>query len=58
MTPWKRKGFFYYAMLQAQKRGRLITITRKLDFISYHLIRLIHGDDKLIDMALKNTDWE
>lgn len=29
------------------------TITRKLDFISYHLIRLIHGEEKLNQMASK-----
>lgn len=55
-NPWVREGLFYVATLQfcrpsGDKFHKVGTITRKLDFISYHLIKKIHGEQKLIDMA-------
>lgn len=50
---WHRKGYFYVAQanyIRGQYKG---TITRKLGFVTYHLIRRIHGDQVLRDMALR-----
>lgn len=48
-NPWVRKGLRYEVTL-VYAGGRGIA-TRRLNFLAYHLIRLIHGEDKLIDMA-------
>lgn len=51
---WQRKGFFYYAKINYYSGGELLgTITKKLDFVSYHLIRKIHGVKGLNDMAMR-----
>lgn len=53
--PWKRKGIFYIATVVVEKiegdRLLTLTITRKLDFIAYHLIKKFHGEKKLIEMG-------
>lgn len=48
---WERKGFYYYAYIYINDRYHQGTIVKKLDYISYHLIRLIHGEERLMDMA-------
>jgi hypothetical protein len=53
VTYWHRRGLFYYSTMYWYRKGREITTTRKLNFVNYHLIRLIHGEKKLRDMALK-----
>ena len=64
-TSWKRKGFFYEAILKwssphpKDKTILLIsTITRRLDFISYHLIKRIHGEEGLKQMAYLKKEIE
>ena len=53
-NPWKRKGLFYKADFRIYRNGRIIgDYTKRLDFISYHVIKWIHGEKKLIDMAYK-----
>lgn len=50
---WHRQGYHYVAQanyIRGQYKG---TITRKLGFVSYHLIRRIHGDETLRQMALR-----
>ena len=38
---WKREGLFYYSIVQVFNGNlKLIgTVTRRLDFVSYHLIK-------------------
>lgn len=53
---WERKGLFYYATLKWYKNNILIcTTTKKLGFISYHLIKKIHGIKGLNEMARKSS---
>lgn len=60
---WKRKGFFYYAKLNVYGGNGSLkgTVTKKLDFVSYHLIKLVHGQEKLNQMAMtsifKDIKW-
>lgn len=49
---WTRRGLFYYARLQYVSGNQRGTVERKLDFIAYWLIKLIHGDEVLKEMAL------
>lgn len=50
---WERRGCFYHAELDLWVEGKVMgTMIKKLDFVSYHLIKLIHGESKLRDMAL------
>lgn len=49
-NPWNRKGLFYIAKVQFAWYEDLV-ITRKLDFVAYHLIKYFHGELKLIEMA-------
>lgn len=51
---WTRKGIFYYARVNIYNRARQYegTIVKRLDFISYHLIRKIHGMERLNKMAM------
>lgn len=53
VTDWKRRGLIYYASIHiCDHNGRHNgTITKKLDFISYHLIKILHGKKKLREMA-------
>lgn len=57
MNSWKRKGIFYVSDLvyQCDKDGYTVRVHRKLDFIAYHLIKWIHGEEKLIEMANKRV---
>lgn len=50
---WHRKGYFYVAQVNYVTPQYKGTITRKLGFVTYHLIRRIHGDQVLRDMALR-----
>lgn len=51
---WTRKGIFYYARVNVYNRAHQYegTIVKRLGFISYHLIRWYHGEEKLRSMAL------
>lgn len=49
---WYRKGYYYYAHIYVNSRYSSGTITKCLSFPKYHLIRLIHGEDRLKDMAM------
>jgi hypothetical protein len=50
-NPWIRQGFFYICTKQYAKRGFVLHHTKKLDFISYHLIKWLHGEEELLRMA-------
>ncbi len=56
MNPWKRKWFFYKAVMIHLGNGFTVERTTKLDFISYHMIKRIHGEKKLIQMAEVDSD--
>ena len=49
---WERKGYHYYAYIYLNNGICHGTIVKKLGFVSYHAIRLIHGEDYLKDMAM------
>lgn len=53
MNPWKRKGLFYHASLNIYGGSNvyLCTVNKRLDFVSYHFIKWIHGQGKLNQMA-------
>lgn len=52
-THWKRKGLFYHTSISVYRtNGYIFTSSKKLDLISYHLIKLIHGQEKLDNMAM------
>jgi len=56
VTFWYRKGFYYHSHIKYYRGPHLTligTTTRTLDFVSYHIIRLIHGEEKLREMASK-----
>lgn len=54
-NPWKRQGLFYVVSLQARMaNGGVLTVTRSLDFITYHLIRWYHGEAELVNMAYRD----
>jgi hypothetical protein len=55
MNPWQRRGWFYYATLTVIRGGYTWNVTKKLDFISYNVIKWIHGEEKLSDMAMKTV---
>lgn len=49
---WTRKGIFYYARVNVYRNHQYAgTIVKKLDFVSYHLIRWYHGEKELARMA-------
>lgn len=51
-NPYKRKWFHYVFKYEwVDSEGYKNTLTRKFDFISYHLIRLFHGDAGLRKLA-------
>ena len=52
---WARKGYFYYAYIYLDNGICHGTIIKRLGFISYHAIRLIHGEERLKDMAMSYT---
>lgn len=53
---WARKGIFYYSTLQIYKGPTKVgAVTKKLDFLSYHLIKRFHGIKGLNEMAMKTT---
>jgi len=49
--PWHRVGFYYYCTLIYAGTPYDRLVTKELDFIAYHMIRLFHGEDKLLEMA-------
>lgn len=56
---WKYEGIFYVARMNVYRNGVYRgTIERHLDFISYHLIRWIHGEEKLKEMATDLRRYE
>lgn len=52
---WHREGLFYVARLNWIRGSYKGTVEKRLDFISYHLIRYFHGEQKLRDMALNSV---
>lgn len=53
---WNRKGFYYYAYIYLYKEGKYFgTITKELDFITYHILRFLHGEQKMIEMASESA---
>lgn len=57
---WKRRGFYYYCnahVLRADGSVHSSTV-RRLSFISYHLTKLIHGEDRLREMAANEIIYE
>lgn len=51
-TLWTRKGLYYQAVINIYgRRGYVATCTKRLFWPTYHLIRLIHGVEKLRKMA-------
>lgn len=49
---WNRKHLFYYARCNVYSRHIYQgTITKRLDFISYHMIKWWYGEQYLIRMA-------
>jgi len=55
MKLWKRKGLFYYAELSCYRGPYTWVVTKKLDFVSCHLIKWWHGERKLTDMAMTSA---
>ncbi len=56
---WKRYGLIYVTTLRYElDEGNCMTIVRTLDFISYHLIKWKHGEDRLMEMANKRFNHE
>jgi hypothetical protein len=51
MNPWKRDGLVYIYRREWIEGPIKHTLVRKLDFVTYHLIKWIHGESKLIEMA-------
>lgn len=51
---WHREGFYYVARAAWNTNRGQVTRERKLDFFSYNLIRWIHGDQVLKEIALKD----
>lgn len=48
---WTRHGLVYKSSLKVPDETGGYTINRELGFFSYHLVKWIHGDAKLIEMA-------
>lgn len=57
MNPWKRKGLFYYATYDFYTGGGIFVCKskKKLDIVSYHVIKWWHGEEKLRSMALNTA---
>lgn len=57
MNPWKRKGLSYTTKLYfwSPELNQEIVILKKLGFISYHLIKWLHGETALMDMASRTN---
>lgn len=43
------RSTFKYPVKYGQVRK--VTVTKKLGFVSYHLIRIFHGEEKLLELA-------
>ena len=53
-NPWTRKGLVYHAKINVYGGRTHVfrgTVHKRLNVVSYHAIRLIHGEDRLISMA-------
>lgn len=49
---WERTGLIYEATADFEVAPKYtLRVVRKLDFLSYHAIRLIRGQDKLAEIA-------
>jgi len=56
MTNWKRKGIFYYINVNVySSSGKNLIFTKRIDFVSYQLIKLIHGKQRLDDIAIDSV---
>jgi hypothetical protein len=58
---WTRVGFYYYAETDVYRtrpgfKIKIGSLSKRLHFVSYHLIKLFHGQAYLDKMAL-NTEW-
>lgn len=57
MNRWKRVGFHYESTYKyIDHDTAFCTVIRSLGFVTYHLIRWIHGDKKLKEMAEKRPE--
>lgn len=52
-NPWKRKLYYYYAKTAFYSKSHKLEVTRCLGFFSYHMIKWYHGEQKLVDMAMR-----
>lgn len=53
---WTRKGLFYYAYIDVYKtwgptKIHVGTVERCYDFVTYHLIKWIHGEEEMQKLA-------
>lgn len=54
MNLWVRDGLFYKCgLVLAAVNSKQLTVRKSLDAISHHLIKWIHGEQELIDMAYR-----
>lgn len=55
-NPWKRKLWWYEVTMicpYITLSGESMDVTRKLGFVSYHLIKYFHGEKRIIEMGTK-----
>lgn len=55
-APYKRSGLTYKCVIQYTIDGRTSEIIGSLDFISYHLIKYLYGEEFFEEMALNRID--
>jgi len=48
---WNRRWYFYVSSAEATVGELRYSMTKKLGFVSYWLIRWVHGRDKLWEMS-------
>jgi hypothetical protein len=52
-NPWTRKGLFYYARVNVfSQHVYQGTVIKKMNFVKYHLIKKLYGEDQLCRMAM------
>jgi len=57
MNRWKRRWWWYECEVTRPVGMVYVMKTkRKLSFVAYHLIKYLHGEEKLIEIG--NTFWE
>jgi len=58
LNPWNRRGIFYIANVRVFRNHQYVgTITKRLDFITYHLIKYFNGEERLIQMGYNLKNW-